>query len=155
MIDAKILATGRNNDPRTFVLFLSTRRTDVLLALELARDELANRQDIFTRDALAWALLQNGDLQGARENIALALAEGTQDARLFYHAAEIAAAAHDNLTALSFSKKAEAIRQMLFPVGARRPRSAARGADWKRLNNFIAVVPRNTTTKREQGKNEG
>ena len=114
-VDAKILATGRNNDPRTFALFLSTRRTDLVTALELARSELANRQDIFSRDALAWAQLQNGDLEGARENIALALAEGTQDARLFYHAAAIAAASHDNLNALAFSKKADAISQMLFP----------------------------------------
>lgn len=114
-IDAKILSTGRANDPRTFALFLSTRGADAATALELARAELANRQDVFTRDALAWAQLQNGDLEGARENIALALAEGTQDARLFYHAAAIAAASHDNLDALAFSKKAEAIRQMLLP----------------------------------------
>ncbi|MDP9004443.1 MAG: hypothetical protein M3N12_06575 [Verrucomicrobiota bacterium] len=114
-VDAKILATGRVNDPRTFALFLSTRRTDPVAALELARAEMANRQDIFSRDALAWAQLQNGYLEGARENIALALAEGTQDARLFYHAAAIAAASKDNLGALSFSKKAEAISQMLLP----------------------------------------
>ena len=114
-VDAEILATGRNNDPRTFALFLSTRRTNPVTALALARAELTNRQDVFTRDALAWAQLQNGELEGARENIALALAEGTQDARLFYHAAAIAAAANDNLGALFFSNKAEAISQMLLP----------------------------------------
>jgi len=114
-VDAKIVSTGRNNDPRTFALYLSTRRVDPATALELARAEIANRQDIFSRDALAWAELQNGDLEGARENIALALAEGTQDARLFYHAAAIAAASNDNLGALSFSKKSEAISQMLLP----------------------------------------
>lgn len=114
-VDATIRATGRSNDPRTFALFLSTHGADAALALELARAELADRQDIFTRDALAWAQLQNGHLEGARENMALALAEGTQDARLFYHASAIAAASGDNWGALAFSKKAEAIRQMLFP----------------------------------------
>ena len=114
-VDKNIIATGRNNDPRTFALFLSTRGADAATALELARGELANRQDVFTRDALAWAQLQSGDLEGARKNIALALAEGTEDARLFYHAGEIAAAAQDNLSALAFSKKAEAISQMLLP----------------------------------------
>lgn len=114
-MDKKIIATGRNNDPRTFALFLSTRGADAATALELARGELADRQDVFTRDALAWAQLQSGDLEGARENIALALAEGTEDARLFYHAGAIAAAAQENLSALAFSKKAEAISQMLLP----------------------------------------
>lgn len=114
-VEAKIRATGRSNDPRTFALFLATRRTDAATALELAQAELGNRQDVFTRDALAWAQLAAGDLEGARSNIALALAEGTQDARLFYHAAAIAVASHDGTAALAFLKKAEAIRQMLLP----------------------------------------
>lgn len=113
--EAKMLVTGRGNDPRTFALFLSTRGIDPTIALELAQAELASRRDIFTHDALAWAQFQNGDLKAALENSALALAENTQDARLFYHAAVIAAAAHDDLRALALSRKAEAIGQMLLP----------------------------------------
>lgn len=113
-VEEKIFATGRNNDPRTFALFLATRHAEAATALEIARDEMENRQDVFTRDALAWAQLAAGDLEGARANSALALAEGTQDARLFYHAAVIAAASHDGAGALAFSKKADAIRQMLL-----------------------------------------
>ncbi len=44
-----------------------------------------------------------------------ALAEGTQDARLFYHAGAIAAAAGDKSKALEFLNKAHAIEKMLLP----------------------------------------
>lgn len=114
-VEAKILATGQRNDPRTFAIYLATRHTDAALSLELSKAELGSRRDIFTLDALAWAQLANGNLEEARSNIALALAEGTQDARLFYHAAAIAAASHDGAGALEFSKKADAFRQMLLP----------------------------------------
>ena len=114
-VEAKIHATGRSNDPRTFAIYLATRHTGAALSLELSQAELENRRDIFTLDALAWAQLANGDLKAARTNSALALAEGTQDARLFYHAAAIAAASRNGAGALEFSRKADAIRQMLLP----------------------------------------
>jgi hypothetical protein len=44
-----------------------------------------------------------------------ALAEGTQDARLFFHSAVINAAAGDNAEAARFSRLAWNSSQMLFP----------------------------------------
>ena len=43
------------------------------------------------------------------------LAEGTEDARLFYHAAAIAAAAGRRGEAAVWTQRSHAIRQMLYP----------------------------------------
>ncbi len=114
-IEEKLLTTGQANDPRTLSLFLASRGEKLDLALRLAQDELTNRQDIFTRDALAWALLANGDIAEAAKNSELALAEGTQDGRLFYHAAVIARAAGKPEAAREYFQKAGALAQTLMP----------------------------------------
>ncbi|MEO5720160.1 MAG: tetratricopeptide repeat protein [Chthoniobacterales bacterium] len=114
-IVTELTKSGAVSDPRTFAIFLGTRREDATQALRLATDELEARQDVFTYDALAWAQLANGDVQPAQENMKRALAEGTQDARLFYHAGAIAAAAGDAARALQFLNKAHAIQQLLLP----------------------------------------
>ncbi len=77
------------DDPRTYSLFLATRGENVELAARLAQEELQNRQDVFTYDALAWALFAAGRRAEARAAMQRALAEGTQDARLALHAAAI------------------------------------------------------------------
>jgi hypothetical protein len=59
--------------------------------------------------------LANGHIKEAQENSRHALAEGTKDARLFYHAGAIAAAAGENARALEFLNKARAIEQLLLP----------------------------------------
>ncbi len=102
-------------DPRTFALYLATRREKPKTALKLIERELSERADIFTRDALAWALLAAGKFSEARTQSNLALAEGTEDARLFFHAAMIAEAIGNSQEALALSQKATALRQMLFP----------------------------------------
>ena len=61
----------------------------------LARDELAIRPDVYGYDTLAWALLNAGDAAGADAPMQSALAAGTKDARLWYHAGLIAAAPTD------------------------------------------------------------
>ncbi len=80
---------GATDDPRTFSLYLATRGENVETAVRLAREELDARQDIFTLDALAWALHAAGRDGEARAAMQRALAEGTQDARLALHAAVI------------------------------------------------------------------
>jgi tetratricopeptide (TPR) repeat protein len=72
-------------------------------ALELAQGELDIRQDVFSYDALAWALLKNGQLEAAQEAIAKALKMGTPEASFHYHAGMIAAA---------LGKKADAVREL-------------------------------------------
>jgi hypothetical protein len=85
------------------------------LALRLAREELETRTDVFTQDALAWALAADGQWSQAREPLAKALAEGTQDARLFLHAAVIASRAGQLDEALGWVEKLQPLLHCLLP----------------------------------------
>ena len=55
-------------------------------ALTLATREHETRKDIFTCDALAWALFKNGHTDEAKKLIAEALRTGSKDTRINYHA---------------------------------------------------------------------
>ncbi len=114
-VEAQLRATGAANDPRTYSLFLATSGNDAATALRLAQAELAARQDVFTHDALAWALFRSGDVAAAREQRDRALKEGTQDARLFFHAGLIAAAADEPEQAGRWLAQAEQFRNALLP----------------------------------------
>jgi len=102
-------------DPRTVALYLSTRQTNVKKAVDLARAELDKRGDVFTLDALAWALARAGHMNEASAVMARALAEGTQDGRLFLHAAAIAAASGRHADAARWASKARTFRFTLLP----------------------------------------
>jgi len=123
-IEAKIDQRGEAADPRTYALYLATREMSdknaappsALRAVELSREELAVRQDVLTEDALAWSLAAAGDLPGADAAMRLALAEHTQDARLFLHAAEIAQACGDATRARSFFTAAAPFAATLTPA---------------------------------------
>ena len=114
-VETQLKKSGRIQDPRAFALFLATRGEQTEDALRFAREELDTRTDVFTFDALAWALHSAGSTEDARRAIARALAEGTEDARLFYHAAAIAAAAGRRGEAAEWTQRSHAIRQMLYP----------------------------------------
>lgn len=104
-----------SEDPRTLSLYLATRKHDVELALKLAEQELTNRKDVFTHDAMAWALAALGRNSEAQQRMNLALSEGTIDARLYFHAGVIAALNNDNKQAMHWLNDAEATKQMLLP----------------------------------------
>lgn len=97
--EALIRQRGEVSDPRTLALFLATRGETSAEALRLAKAELENRADVLTHDAIAWALAARGDAAAAEIEIKLALAEKTRDARLFWHAGEIALLRGDRSTA--------------------------------------------------------
>ena len=65
---------------------------DPVVALELARLDFADRQDIYSHDALGWALHLNGLSGEAAIHADAALALGTQEAKLHYHAGMVALA---------------------------------------------------------------
>ena len=68
-------------------------------ALRVAQREAAERHDVYTLDALAWALYANGQYAEARQQVGRALAVGVRDARFFYHAGAIAWKLNDRDTA--------------------------------------------------------
>lgn len=114
-VERSLVRDGAMSDPRTFSLYLASRGQQVQQALRLAQDELNTRADVFTIDALAWALKANGRLVEAREYSKKALSEGTQDARLLYHAGRIALAAGDYVDAERTLAASDQIKQMLMP----------------------------------------
>jgi hypothetical protein len=66
-------------------------------------------------DTLAWALNANGRVAEAGEYSKKALSEGTQDARLFYHAGCIALTNGDSGDAERMFALSDRIKQMLMP----------------------------------------
>jgi len=62
----------------------------------IAERAAAERHDIFTEDALAWAYFKAGRLGDAAAASAQALRTGTRDRDVLYHAAAIKQAQGDN-----------------------------------------------------------
>lgn len=114
-VESQLVASSDIEDPRTLSLYLATRHQDVERAVRLAQQELTNRGDVFTHDALAWALAASGRTTEAQQHINQALSEGTVDARLYLHAGVIAALNNDNKQARRWLEEAAAIQQMLLP----------------------------------------
>ena len=114
-IEQELAARGEALDPRTLALYLATRGIEPARAVALAEQELEARGDIFTLDAHAWALAASGRVGEARDLIGRAVAEGTEDARLFLHAGAIHAAAGERREATTWLKKADRLRAMLLP----------------------------------------
>ena len=75
---------------RDLALFYADHDIKLDEALALAHKEFEVRHDIYTWDALAWALYKNGKYQEASDAIENALRPGTRDALLFFHAGMIA-----------------------------------------------------------------
>ncbi len=114
-IETKLAASGTGDDPRTFALYLATRGQQPATALKLAEDELRNRRDAFTLDALAWAQFAAGQNQQAWLTMQSALAAGILDARLSLHAAVIAANVGEAAVARRHSKQAFTFQTALLP----------------------------------------
>ena len=75
---------------RDLALFYADHDMKLSEALDLARKELEVRQDVYTWDALAWALYKNGKFAEASEASDKALKYKTRDALLLFHAGMIA-----------------------------------------------------------------
>jgi tetratricopeptide (TPR) repeat protein len=75
---------GRH-DRRALALFYADRRLEPARAVELARAEFGMRGDIYTEDALGWALYAKGELAEAEQHAERAVRLGTRDALLLYH----------------------------------------------------------------------
>jgi tetratricopeptide (TPR) repeat protein len=114
-VERRLAATGPANDPRSYSLFLATRGREPEIALRLAEEELKVRRDVYTLDALAWAQSAKGDVAEAWKTMRSALSVGTEDARLYLHAAAIAAQAGENRQARIYAGKAARSAFSLLP----------------------------------------
>jgi tetratricopeptide (TPR) repeat protein len=75
---------------RDLALFYADHDMKLTEALELVQKELEVRHDVYTRDALAWALYKNGKLTEAAKASEKAMLRGTRDSLLYFHAGMIA-----------------------------------------------------------------
>jgi len=114
-VETQLCQRGASSDPRTLALYLATRHESPDTALRLARAELDSRSDVFTHDALTWALAAAGRLTEAQSEMKRALAEGTEDARLFFHAGIIASQASHSADAERWLRKASELSHLLLP----------------------------------------
>ncbi len=74
---------------RELALFYADHNLKLKESVELARKELEVRHDVYTWDILAWVLYKNGRAREAAEAMEKALAPGTEDALLDFHAGMI------------------------------------------------------------------
>jgi tetratricopeptide (TPR) repeat protein len=103
---------------RTLSLYLAGPGGDPGRALLLAKSELEARRDIYGYDALAWALHANGRDEEARDAMTEALALGTRDAKLLFHAGMIAASLGDDTTARTYLQDALGLDPSFDPLDA-------------------------------------
>jgi tetratricopeptide (TPR) repeat protein len=93
-------------EPKNLARFLADRGVKVEEAVSIARQAAAERQDIFTEDALAWTCLKTGRLDEAAQASDLALRTGSRDRLLLYHAAAISHARGDDDAARALVQQA-------------------------------------------------
>lgn len=110
--------TGRQSDPRTLALYYATKDLERDEAVRLADAERKGREDIYTQDTYAWALYRAGKLPEARAASDRALALGTKDARLLYHAGAIRIAAGDKAEGMQLVRDALKLNPNFDVTGA-------------------------------------
>jgi tetratricopeptide (TPR) repeat protein len=80
-----------DNANRELIFYYTDHAARPQDALEVARLEVARRQDVPTLDAYAWALFKNGEEEEAKRQMARALAVGVRDPELLHRAEEMGA----------------------------------------------------------------
>jgi tetratricopeptide (TPR) repeat protein len=75
---------------RDLAIFYADHNLKLAEALDLAQKELEVRHDVYTWDALAWALYKNGKLTDAASASEKAMRFGTRDSLILFHAGMIA-----------------------------------------------------------------
>jgi tetratricopeptide (TPR) repeat protein len=103
---------------RDLAIFYADHDMKLPEALDLAQKELEVRRDVYTWDALAWALYKNGKLIEAAEASGKALRFGTRDSLLLFHAGMIAEGLGKHEQARSDLKQALEINPHFHPIYA-------------------------------------
>jgi tetratricopeptide (TPR) repeat protein len=109
---------------REVALFQATHGRNTAHAVRLSTAELETRKDIYGYDALAWALYGDGQATNALEPALSALALGTQDSKLLYHAGMIEIAVGRTTAGKAHLRAALALNPAFDPLGAAAARAA-------------------------------
>jgi tetratricopeptide (TPR) repeat protein len=120
------VAVSRQLGPfhRAWSLFLLDHDRRIAEVLGKAREEIAVRRDVYGWDLLAWALHKAGSDAEARTAMGHALALGTRDAMLFYHAGMIEQAVGDRDRARYYLAAALAVNPYWHPTQPTEARTA-------------------------------
>ena len=124
---AQLAGEAANVYDRALSLYLANHGLEPARALSLAQNELTGRKDIYGYDAAAWALLAAGQASDADAMMAKALAFGTRDAKLLYHAGMIAAAVGDRGRAIDALRASLALDPSFDAFQAERARRTLAG----------------------------
>jgi tetratricopeptide (TPR) repeat protein len=81
---------GDAPEPKNLARFLAEHDRKIPEAVAIAESAAADRRDIFTEDALAWAYFKSGRIAEARRAIVQAMRTGSRDAIIHAHARAIA-----------------------------------------------------------------
>lgn len=106
---AKLAAANGEKANRNLSLLYSDSGRNLSRALELAQAEFEVRNDVYSYDALSWALYRNGRIAEAAQASGKALALGTPEPSFYFHAGMIAQAGGDAETARHDLAKALAL----------------------------------------------
>lgn len=93
---ADLQAVNRQLYDRQLALFWADHDMNLRMALAIAETSLETRRDVYGYDALGWVLYRLDRFEEARTASDEALALGTADARLWFHAGMISAALGDS-----------------------------------------------------------
>jgi tetratricopeptide (TPR) repeat protein len=103
---ARLEAASNQKANRTLALIYANQDRNLDRALELAQVDFQVRKDVYTYDALAWALYKNKRYEEALKCSQEARKMGTPEALFFYHAGMIARALGDEGAARRALEKA-------------------------------------------------
>jgi tetratricopeptide (TPR) repeat protein len=119
------LMTGNGEKAnRNLALLYADGGRNLARALELARAEFEVRDDVYSYDALSWALYKTGNLAGAVSASNKALALGTPEPSFYFHAGMIELAIGDRAPARDHLQKAIALNPAFDVRNAPLARSA-------------------------------
>ncbi|WP_435011504.1 tetratricopeptide repeat protein [Tundrisphaera lichenicola] len=117
--------TGDDSERRrALAKFLADHDRDLPRALELARKDHAERQDVFGSDNLAWCLYKNGQVEEAAKVMDDALRLGIKDPNFYFHAGMIRKKLGDAEQARTYLGKALAINPKFAILQADEARKA-------------------------------
>jgi tetratricopeptide (TPR) repeat protein len=106
---AKLEGVANQKANRTISLIYANQDRNLQQALAFAEADLEIRQDVYTYDALAWALYKNQRFEEAGRASASALKLHAPEALFYYHAGMIAEALGDTAAARSQLERAVAL----------------------------------------------